>query len=121
MLPKSGNRFPYLPLPSEADYSRSIATALRSELGDTRGAAKTLMRWTGVSNRTARNWIGGAVGPSGLHLVCLARQSDAVLGAFLELSQRRDIHLATDIHAVEVALAKASNALEILKRQTTLR
>lgn len=118
MLPKSGNRFPTAPLPSEADYVRLITGALRDDLGEARGAAKTLMRWTGASNRTARNWIGGAVGPSGLHLVCLARQSDAVMAAFLAMSERQDLHLTADIHAVEVALAKASGALEIVKRQT---
>lgn len=104
-------------MPTEAEYVRAVTTALRGELGLAGGAAKTLMKWTGASNRTARNWMGGTVGPSGVHLICLARQSDAVLEVILEMSGRNELHLAADIHAVEVALAKANGALEVLKRQ----
>lgn len=118
MLPNTGNGFPAgTSRPSEADYVRSVGYALRSELGMTRAATKTVMRWTGVSDHTARNWINGLVGPSGYHLVCLARESQGVMEAVLQVTNRAELMLALDIHAAEVALAKAMGALEILRRQ----
>jgi hypothetical protein len=49
-----------------------IGEALRDELGASRRATKTLMRWTGVSDTTARSWLHGRVSPSGMHLIALA-------------------------------------------------
>jgi hypothetical protein len=121
MLPNTGNEFPIgRQRPSEADYARCISEALRSELGTTRAATKTVMRWTGSSDHTARNWINGIVGPSGYHLVCLARESLAVTNTMLRMANRPELMLSLDIHAAEVALAKAMGALEILRRQQKL-
>lgn len=118
MLPESGIRFPNsMPRPSEADYVRHVSEALRAELGTTRAATKTVMRWTGASDHTARNWINGHVGPSGHHLVCLARESRGVTEAVLRLANRSELGLALDIHAAEVALARAMGTLEALRRQ----
>lgn len=118
MFPKTGSRLPSgTPKLSEADYIRQISDALRGELGTTGAAAKTIMRWTDASDRSARNWLGGTTGPSGHHLMSLARESDAVLSAILNMTARPEIVLAADLHAVEVALAKASGAFEVLRRQ----
>jgi hypothetical protein len=118
MLPENGRSFPKKRSTlTEADYIRRISEALRRELGPTRAASKTIMRWTGASDHTARNWINGVTGPNGHHLAALAHHSDAVLAALLEMSERQQLLLALDIHAAEVALAKALGALEILKRQ----
>jgi hypothetical protein len=69
-------------------YAAAVAAALRSELGGTRSAAKSLMRWTGASERTAKAWLGGISGPSGEHLIALLRNSDAVFALVLRLSGR---------------------------------
>ena len=122
MFPKSGSKVPNLKgRPSEGVYLAEILQALRDELGATGGATKTIMRWTGASDRTARNWMSGAAGPSGYHLICLARESNSVLAAMLALSGRPELALSTDVHAVEVALAKAMGSLEVLKRQQASR
>lgn len=101
----------------EADYIAGISEALRKDLGMGAGAAKQIQRWTEASDRTARNWLNGDVGPSGHHLMRLARESDAVLSAVLTMAARPELALAIDLHAVEVALAKASGAFEVLRRQ----
>ena len=69
-------------------YATVLAAALRSELGGVRAAAKTLMRWTGAGERTAKAWLAGISGPSGEHLMSLLRHSDAVFAAVLRLSGR---------------------------------
>ena len=54
---------------------------------------------------------------SGVHLIQLARHSDPVWRLVLELSFREEAALGFEVHAVEVALAKATGAIETLKRQ----
>ena len=76
---------------SDADqvaYRKAIADALRRELGATHQAIKTVMRWTGASERTAKYWLSGERGPSGEHLIRLAQHSDAVLITILTMAER---------------------------------
>ena len=118
MFPKNGRHLPGAHVgPTECEYLSRIREALRGELGTTRTATKTIMRWTGACDRTARNWMSGTGGPSGYHLLCLARESDAVLEVILAMTGRAELTLSADMHAVEVALAKATGALQVLKRQ----
>ena len=49
----------------QAAYRKAIADTLRRELGHTHQAIKTVMRWTGASERTAKYWLSGERGPSG--------------------------------------------------------
>jgi hypothetical protein len=70
------------------DYRAAIALALHAELGSTHRAIKTAMRWTGASERTVKYWFAGERGPSGEHLILLARNSDAIVLVLLALSER---------------------------------
>ncbi len=72
----------------QAAYRKAIADTLRREVGPTHQAIKTVMRWTGVSERTAKYWLSGDRGPSGEHLIRLAQHSDAVLITFLSMAER---------------------------------
>ncbi len=69
---------------SDSLLAEQIGEALRLELGASRRATKTVMRWTGVSDTTARSWINGRASPSGLHLLELAAHSEPVMIFFLE-------------------------------------
>jgi hypothetical protein len=97
MSTKMGNEFPKmgnsLPLSgvsiTESTYGAAIGAAIRRELGGSHRAIKTLIRWTGASPRTAKNWLSGATGPSGAHLVELMRSSDQVLEAVLGMADRK--------------------------------
>ena len=77
----------------------AIAAALADELGDTHRAVKTVMRWTGASERTVKYWLSGERAPSGEHLISLSRNSDAVFLAVLVLAGRveADISPAGDL------------------------
>jgi hypothetical protein len=90
-LPKKGNtlhRGGQEGVP-DVDYPSAIAGALRQDLGTTHQAVKSVMRWTGASERTVKYWFAGVGGPSGEHLIALARHSDMVLRVFLQLSGRQ--------------------------------
>jgi len=118
MLPESGRKVPVSRSPlSNAQFAEQVGIALRTQLGGSRQATKTVMAWTGVCDRAARTWIHGGGGMSGIHLILLARHSDPVWRLVLELSAREEAALGFEVHAVEVALAKAAGAIETLKRQ----
>ena len=116
MVQNSGNTVPFGLSLNDHEYASQISDALLSELGSTAQSAKTIMKWTGASNRTARYWLSGEKGPSGSNLLLIARHSPAVWGAILGMTGKQSAILADDIHAVEVALSKALGSVERLKR-----
>ncbi|MCA1907947.1 MAG: hypothetical protein LDL39_06260 [Magnetospirillum sp.] len=118
MLLKKGKTFPggNEQPPGETDYAGMISLALQKQLGTSHQAIKTAMRWTGAGERTVKNWFSGAHGPSGEHLIALARHSDEVLNIFLMMADRRiavarikiaeaRTKLADDLETVEMLLA----------------
>lgn len=93
-------------------YAASIASALRSELGSTHQATKTVMRWTGAGERTVTNWIAGEHGPSGPHLALLANHSDGVFEAFLALAGRERFIINISVRQLREELLNALAALD---------
>lgn len=92
MFPKTGKKFPGR---DDRDsgvggYAAHVARALRQELGETHRAAKTLMRWAEVSERTAKHWLSGRHGPGGDHLVALMSKSSLVTEAILRAAGRSE-------------------------------
>ena len=77
------------------------------------------MRWTGVSERTARNWISGSHAPAGEHLIELIRNSDAVLSAVLALAGRREAYAFARLDLVRVELQAMLKAIELIEGQGT--
>lgn len=84
--------------PIGAEFPLAIAIALRQEMETSRRSIKSIARWTGASERTVQNWLGAVRGPSGAHLVALARHSAPVHAAFLGLCGRSESRPA-DIEA----------------------
>jgi hypothetical protein len=78
-------------------YRMTIAAALKRELGESHRAIKTVMRWTDVSERTAKNWLAGSHGPAGAHLIELMRNSNEVVAAVLALSGRSRLQIAASL------------------------
>ncbi|WP_211095507.1 XRE family transcriptional regulator [Yoonia sediminilitoris] len=96
------------------EYQMAIAAALKRELGGAHRAIKTVMRWTGVSERTAKNWIAGSHGPSGEHLVELMRNSDEVLAAVLSLAGQSDLKIGAELHETRETLLQVLKVLDAL-------
>lgn len=99
---------------TEYAFCALVSTALRNDLGGSREAAKTIVRWTGASERTAKNWLTGSCGPSGAHLVQLARYSDEVFNLVLVMAERRPI--VTTISLIRLR-AQLEQAIEGIDRQ----
>jgi hypothetical protein len=93
-------------------YAATLAAVLRTELGGTRAAAKTMMRWTSACERTAKAWLSGVSGPSGEHLIALMRNSDAVFALVLRLTGRVGGHGQDDLTVARRHLVAALAALD---------
>ena len=124
MFPKKGKVFPktgkVLPAAGagpdpHAIYATTIARALREEFGGTPNATKTVMRWTGASERSVKNWFAGANGPTGDHLVALLRHSDSVFDALANAAERKKVITTAKLVALSDAL---TNALRLIGDQT---
>src|SRR5690349_14772297 len=87
-FPKKGKDLPIAAIPSSLPYAVAIAEALATELKGSHRAIKTVSKWTGASERTAKNWLSGRRGPSGHHLVALLGKSDALFERVLVLAGR---------------------------------
>jgi hypothetical protein len=88
LFPKSSDKFA---ASDGYNYADVIAETLRETFGGTRVSVKTVMAYTGASERTVKNWFEGKNGPNGENLVELARHSDEVLEVFLLMAGREEI------------------------------
>ncbi len=117
-FPKKGKFFPkeneYIEGGSQLTsgcFADEIASALKRSLGDSRAGAKTVAVWTGANEKTVKNWFSGTYGPSGIHLVALARHSDEVLGTFLSMAGREDLMVAVKLVVAEEAISALLDAV----------
>lgn len=117
MLPKTGKTFPDVDsrVPAAQSYAAAIATALTGELGDTHRAVKTVMRWTGASERTVKNWFAGTCGPNGDHLVAIIRHSDSAFETVMLRAGRHEVAAAKRLVGARDTLA---TMLEIIVGMT---
>jgi len=116
MLPKTGKSFPN---EDGTDierlvYQAAIAAASKRELGGSHRAVKTVMKWTGVSERTSKNWIVGSHGPAGEHLIQLLRNSDEVVATVLSLLARTELKIAAGLHEARETLLQALGTMDAL-------
>lgn len=112
MLPKTGKKLPSVgfEVRGATDYASVIALALRREFNNSRHAVKMLMRWTGASERTAKNWLAARRGPSGQDLISLARHSNEVMQAFYVMSGRTGLDDSAQFELREMLM----RAIELL-------
>ena len=109
MLPKKGRMLhPWNGLSRSAkDYAELIADALRQEHGNTHRTVKTIMGWTGASERSVKNWLSGEFGPSGYFLMRLCVKSPAVRGLVMELLAECDVRTPSPASAPSESLSGA--------------
>ncbi|MGR1581063.1 XRE family transcriptional regulator [Thalassobius sp. S69A] len=114
MFHKKGNIFHggSQDLVSAVEYREAVRSALTYELGGAGRAAKATIKWTGVSERTAKNWIAGSYGPSGEHLIGLMKHSDAVLDVVLQLAGRNEALAMERVRIVRRELVEVLKMLD---------
>ncbi len=115
MVRKKGTSVPPAAAEIRREYARAVSYALQSELGQSARASKTIMRWTGASERAAKYWLSGSRAPSGSQLILLAKNSDTVLHEFLRMSGRDLFTVSIELEAAEAALARASAIVHALR------
>ncbi|SMC82761.1 hypothetical protein [Novosphingobium sp. B1] len=113
MFSKKGNSFPVgRDTLTDTEFAQVISSALKVEFGSARNSAKIIMQWTGVSQRTAKNWLSGANSPNGVHLILLARESNAVLKAMMLLAERPEMSLGASLFSLRRLLTETMAALD---------
>ena len=113
MFPQNGSSFPVGRAElTEAEFAQVIASALKVEFGSARNGTKIITQWTGVSERTAKNWLNGINSPSGMHVVLLARESNAVLKAVMLMAERPEMSLGASLLSLRRLLAETQAALD---------
>lgn len=116
MLPKTGTSLPKLHISlSDAQLAVIIGTALQTDLGASHRAAKTVMKWTGVSDHTARAWLHGRTSPSGAHLLMLAANCTSVMATVLQLTGHDGIAVSFDLEKMETKLEGILNSVRQLR------
>jgi hypothetical protein len=116
MFPKKGKFFPDRErrAGTEIRFATVVGAALRDELRGTRHSAKTIMEWTGASERTVKNWLAKRSSPSAPHLVCLMRHSKKVLDAVLQAAGREHVLAGMDLAAARNLMAEAVRRYDLL-------
>ena len=99
---------------SASEYRKAISTALSQELGGAGRAAKDTARWTGASERTAKNWISATYAPTGENLIELMRHSDTVLDVVLVLAGRDEDRMARRVSLARNELAEIVRGLDAI-------
>ena len=113
-LPKMGKELPMTPRNGSIGYAPAIAEALTTELRGSNRAIKTVMRWTGASERTVKGWLSGTSGPSGEHLIALLQNSDTLLERVLGLAGRGSLIDGRRLESLKNTMAQAVATIEAL-------
>ncbi len=117
-FPKKGKFFPSSSAGSNGiTFAQEIAAALSKASVESGVHVKTVAGWTGANERTVKNWFSGACGPSGEHLLILARHCDEVLDAMITIMDRRELLVGHKISDIERRVRELAEALRYLKRE----
>src|SRR5216683_5287873 len=116
-LPKMGKELPMTPRNGSIGYAAAIAEALTTELRGSNRAIKTVMRWTGASERTVKGWLSGTSGPNGEHLIALLQNSDTLLEQVLRLAGRDSLIDGRRLESLKNTMAQAVATIEALLDQ----
>ncbi len=118
MVPKNGSQLPNSRfILTDLELATQIGVALREELGASRRATKTVMLWTGVSDKAARSWLQGRSSPSGLHLMALAARSEPVMTAVLRLTGHGDLEIGMRLRSMETELLRMLAIVQFSKAE----
>lgn len=96
-------------------FSREIAAALQRAAARSGLQIKTVAGWTGANERTVKNWFSGHYGPSGEHLLVLARHSPEVFETVLGIMQRQDLLIALEVGEIEQRIARLATLVQHLQ------
>ena len=92
-----------------------IAAALQRASAESGLQIKTVAGWTGANERTVKNWFSGQYGPSGEHLLVLARHSHEVLKTMLGIMERQDLLVALEFGDIEQRIARLAMLVRELR------
>jgi hypothetical protein len=96
-------------------FAMEIAAALQRASAESGLQIKTVAGWTGANERTVKNWFSGQYGPSGEHLLVLARHSHEVFETMLGIMERQDLLIALEFGEIEQRIARLAMLVRELR------
>jgi hypothetical protein len=99
-------------------FSMEIAAALHRATLQNGLHVKKVAAWTGANERTVKNWFSGQYGPSGEHLVTLAKHCNEVLITVLVSMGRQDLLVEHEIFELERRIVRLSTVLQEMKSKS---
>jgi hypothetical protein len=96
-------------------FAMEIAAALQRASAESGLQIKTVAGWTGANERTVKNWFSGQFGPSGEHLLVLARHCHEVLKTMLAIMGRQDLVIALEFNEIEQRIERLSLLVQQLR------
>lgn len=85
---------------------------LATELGNTHQAIKTVMRWTGASERSVKHRFAGTHAPSRPHRISLMQHSDTALACILQAAWPSDLEIGLGVVALRLKLRKLLSIID---------
>lgn len=82
---------------------------------------KTVAGWTGANERTVKNWFSGQFGPSGKHLLVLARRSQEVFTTMLAIMDRQELLVALEFDEIEHRIERLTALIQGLNLKSERR
>jgi len=108
-FPKSSDKISNL---NDDEFTVAISQALHKAYGGKLSSAKAVMKHTGASERTVKNWFQGKNSPNGENLVRLMRHSDEILETLLVMAGREDILAGKLLFGVYAKLVEMMEIIE---------
>jgi hypothetical protein len=96
-------------------FAEEIAAALQRASAESGLQIKTVAGWTGANERTVKNWFSGQFGPSGEHLLVLARHSREVFKTMLAIMERQDLLIGLEFDEIEQRIERLSGLVQQLR------
>jgi hypothetical protein len=115
-FPKKGKSLPP-EFMDDLTFATVISLALKRAAKDRQVTVKMVVNWTGANERTVKNWFSGKFGPSGDHLMVLARYCDEVMVAVMRMAGRKSGLMTFTLDEVERRLLTALSMLHELKAE----
>src|SRR4051812_44640082 len=117
VLPKMGKELPMTRRNGAPAYAPAVAEALSAELQGSNRAIKTIMSWTGASERTVKGWLSGTSGPNGEHLIALLENSDALFERVVRLTGRGCLIDGRRLESLRNTMVHAVTAIDDLLKE----
>lgn len=117
-LSKKGKSFPS-DFMDKYTLAGVVSLALRQAADNKELTIKKVVKWTGASEKTVKNWFSGHCAPTAEYMIVLMRHCDGVLTSVLRMADRSGLLVALDLDAVERKVVAIMHLIHEIKAEVS--